>query len=362
MDAKINDVQETETPMSVEDDAARRNPKRSQRLEQELTVAGICRRHKLVVWWCCYWTVAAVGWYGFGAQINGAMISVPSVRRDFGYTVDGEAILPADWQSAFNIISTVGQFFGGFICSWLADRIGRKSALLIGVAICSAGCIGEIVSATRPAFLGSKLVLGVGLRFYLTLAPMMCRELAPVALRGIATAGVNLGIAVGQLISNSGNKQEQASSYASTWWASSSCSATQHTFFQLAGLDDFNSFDLGVGVTACGVLGNIGSWFIVERFGRRRLFLFGMMTLSALLLLIGIMDVVSSQAAKWVQAAGTVIYAFVYFLTIGAVAFTILGEASSTVLRAKTISPATATRAIRGLVMDFAVPYMVNTW
>ncbi|EFY87633.1 maltose permease [Metarhizium acridum CQMa 102] len=333
MDAKINDVQETETPMSVEDDAARRNPKRSQRLEQELTVAGICRRHKLVVWWCCYWTVAAVGWYGFGAQINGAMISVPSVRRDFGYTVDGEAILPADWQSAFNIISTVSQFFGGFICSWLADRIGRKSALLIGVAICSAGCIGEIVSATRPAFLGSKLVLGVGLRFYLTLAPMMCRELAPVALRGIATAGVNLGIAVGQLISNS-----------------------------LAGLDDFNSFDLGVGVTACGVLGNIGSWFIVERFGRRKLFLFGMMTLSALLLLIGIMDVVSSQAAKWVQAAGTVIHAFIYFLTIGAVAFTILGESSSTVLRAKTIFPATATRAIRGLVMDFAVPYMVNTW
>ncbi|KAK8932675.1 Major facilitator-type transporter ecdC [Metarhizium anisopliae] len=457
MDAKTSDVQEVEMPMSADDDAARRHDKRSQRLEQELTVATICTRHKLVVWWCFYWAMAAVGW-GFDAQINGAMISVPSFRRDFGYTVGREAILPADWQSAFNIISTVGQFFGGFICSWLADRIGRKGALLIGVVVCSAGCVGEIVSSTRPAFLGSKLVLGVGLGFYLTLAPMMCSELAPVALRGIATAGVNLGIAVGQLISNSvvkafgerddrwayrgpfatqiffvvfllallplspespwhlvrRDKRDEAMRVVSGLYGGNDAVGRleeidqtirheklqggselglvdcfrgtnrvrtgismgvflcQHLvgiifvlgystyFFQLAGLDVSRSFDLGVGVTACGVLGNVVSWFVVERYGRRKLFLSGMVTLSALLLLIGIMDVIPSQAAKWVQAASTVIYAFIYFLTIGAVAFTILGEASSTVLRAKTISLATATQAICGLAMNFAVPYMVN--
>jgi MFS family permease len=287
---------------------------------------------------------------------------------------------------------------------------------------------------------------------------MMCSELAPVALRGIATAGVNLGIAIGQLISNSVVKAfgERDDPWAyrgpfatqiffalfllaflplspeSPWYLvrkskrqeaekvilklygdddavgrlaeleetieqeklhgsenagfvdcfkgtnrirtgiSTGVFLCQHLvgiifvlgystyFFQLAGLDVSNSFDLGVGVTACGVLGNIISWFIVERYGRRKLFLSGMISLSAILLLIGIMDVVPSQAAKWVQAASTVIYAFVYFLTIGAVAFTILGEASSTVLRAKTISLATATQAICGLVMNFAIPYMVN--
>lgn len=45
------------------------------------------------------------------------MISVASFRRDYGYVLDGEAILPADWQTAFNVISTVGQFFGGFMTS-----------------------------------------------------------------------------------------------------------------------------------------------------------------------------------------------------------------------------------------------------
>lgn len=49
----------------------------------------------------------------------------------------------------------------------------------------------------------SKLVLGFGLGFYLTIGPMMTSELTPVVLRGMATAGVNLGIAIGQLLSNS---------------------------------------------------------------------------------------------------------------------------------------------------------------
>lgn len=60
-------------------------------------------------------------------------------------------------------------------------------------------------------------------------------------------------------------------------------------FFQLAGLETTRSFDLGVGVTACGVAGNIASWFIVDSFGRRKVFVGGMACLTFLLLLIGIM-------------------------------------------------------------------------
>ena len=89
-------------------------------------------------------------------------------------------------------------------------------------------------------------------------------------------------------------------------------------FFQLAGLNTSKSFDLGVGVTACGLAGNLLSWVVVNGYGRRKVFVQGMFTLTALLLLIGIMDVVPTSAAKWVQAACTVIYAFVYFMTIGA--------------------------------------------
>ena len=85
-----------------------------------------------------------------------------------------------------------------------------------------------------------------------------------------------------------------------------------------------------------------------------------MVSLTTILLLIGILDVIPTGAAKWVQASFTVIYAFIYFLTIGAMAFAILGETSSSALRAKTTALATATQACFGIVMNTAIPYMVN--
>ena len=64
-----------------------------------------------------------------------------------------------------------------------------------------------------------------------------------------------------------------------------------------------------------------------------------------MLILIGILDVVPTGAAKWVQAGITVVWAFVYFFSIGAMAFAVLGETSSASLRAPTIALATATQA-----------------
>ena len=131
-------------------------------------------------------------------------------------------------------------------------------------------------------------------------------------------------------------------------------------FFQLAGLADSNSFNLGVGVTACGVVGTIMSWFIINRIGRRRIFLFGMTMLTTINLLIGILSVVDTSASSWAQAALTVIWAFFYQVSIGAVAFVLLGETSTITLRAKTAALATATQSVFGIVMNIAVPYMVN--
>ncbi|VTT83770.1 unnamed protein product [Fusarium fujikuroi] len=422
--------------------------------EHELTLKQCFQKHPAIVWWCFYWSIAAVGW-----QINGAMISVAAFRRDFGYVENGEAILPADWQTAFNCISSVGGFFGGFMCSWICDYVGRKNSLVMALLLATGGTIGECMSNTNVAFLMSKLIIGLGLGFFLTLAPLATSEISPVVFRGIATAGVNLGIAIGQLVSNGVIKafgertdhwawrgalatqgifivilaaglpfapetpwylvrkgkieeakksliqlygtgvdidaklatiketiaEEQAASAEEASWIqcfkgtdlirtmiSMGVFVCQHFvgiifvlgystyFFQLAGLETSRSFDLGVGVTACGVLGNICSWFVVNSFGRRKIFLSGMGALTVLLFLIGIMDVVPTSAAKWVQAACTVIYAYVYFATVGAMAFAVLGETASLNLKAKTMALATATQSVMGIAMNFAIPYMVN--
>ncbi|THZ54970.1 putative maltose permease [Aureobasidium pullulans] len=302
-----------------------------------------------------------------------------------------------------------------------------------------------------------SLAFRAPLRHYGSIGPLCTSEVAPVVLRGIATAGVNLGIAIGQLLSNAAvagfGERDDHWAYRgpfalqllfavfllvllpfapeSPWWLvkkgkieqakkaleklyganvdidnklaalqstvsnetrdgevnfvdcfkgtnrirtfiSMGVFACQHLvgiifvlgystyFFQLAGLDDSNSFGLGVGVTACGVTGNLVSWFVINNVGRRKLFVGGMVALTAMLLLIGIMDVVPTAGAKWAQSAITVVWAFVYFMTIGAMAFAILGETSNTSLRAHTAALATATQAVFGLAMNFAIPYMVN--
>lgn len=51
--------------------------------EKQITIKDVFKNHPRLAWWIFYWAMAAVGW-GFDAQVNGAMISVPAFRRDFG--------------------------------------------------------------------------------------------------------------------------------------------------------------------------------------------------------------------------------------------------------------------------------------
>ncbi|KAJ3479082.1 hypothetical protein NLG97_g8412 [Lecanicillium saksenae] len=460
MDDKLEATLETRVS-GVEDVLQTKDALRQDnQVEHELTVKQVLTKHPVLVWWIFYWAMAGVGW-GFDAQVNGAMIGVESFRRDFGYYNEHQAkwIVPADWLSAFNTISSVGQFFGGFLCALVADRVGRRPALLCGLIIASGGIIGQILSTARAAFLISKLILGVGLGFYLTIAPLASSEFSPVVFRGIASAGVQFGIGSGQLIANGaiagfgewtsrwayrapfaiqlffpafflfflpfapespwylarrGKREEAKKSLRRMFGADVDADAKlltieatiaeeeaarsnsgtlidcfkgtnlirsiismyifccQHFvgiifvlgwsgyFFQLAGLATSASFNMGVGVTACGLAGNIVSWFTVNSAGRRKTFLSGMGILTIILLLIGILDFVHTGGAKWAQAALTVIYSFFYFLSLGAMSFTILSETSSTTLRAQTMALATATQAVMGTAFNFAIPYMIN--
>jgi MFS family permease len=104
------------------------------------------------------------------------VLGIPSFRRDFGEEYEDGFVVPAPWLSAFNSISSVGMFFGGFLCSIFADRFGRRLALAVGVVISCAGIFGELFSTARVAFLISKLILGVGLGFYLTIGPLYSSE------------------------------------------------------------------------------------------------------------------------------------------------------------------------------------------
>ncbi|CAG7995316.1 unnamed protein product [Penicillium salamii] len=129
----------------------------------------------------------------------------------------------------------------------------------------------------------------------------------------------------------------------------------------VAGLPTSRSFDMGVGVTAVGVVGNICSWWVINTIGRRSLFP-GMVVLTIIVFIIGILDVVPNynSSIAWGQSALIIIWNFFYDLTLGPLGYVICGEMSSTRLRSYGVSIGFFTQNFWTLIMTITVPYMIN--
>ena len=128
---------------------------------------------------------------------------------------------------------------------------------------------------------------------------------------------------------------------------SGSCFAYTPTyFFQQAGIKDTVSY-------------SIASWLILARVGRRKIYTTGMGVLCILLLIIGIVSVAStSDGAKWVAGALTVVWLLTYSLTVGPVAYTIVSETSAIRVRAKTVCLARNAYALMNIVCSTVSPHV----
>lgn len=101
---------------------------------------------------------------------------------------------------------------------------------------------------------------------------------------------------------------------------------------------------------------------LVEVVGRRTLIVPSLFILCVLLLLIGIMGCIPNQVtAGWVIIVMIYIWAIVYQLSIGATGFILASEVATMRLRAVTQVLVTVTNGVWGLIMQFTIPYMINT-
>ncbi|KAG9311602.1 general substrate transporter [Chiua virens] len=132
-------------------------------------------------------------------------------------------------------------------------------------------------------------------------------------------------------------------------------------FFELAGFNNNDAFNLGVGVTAIGVVGNLLTFYTVNQFGRRFLFNWGMAASTVILLVIGFLWIGSANpGCKWAISAFTIIYNFVYQAGIGPLGYVIFAEISSAKLRSKTVGIGIWTNSLCGMVVNIIIPYLVN--
>jgi SP family general alpha glucoside:H+ symporter-like MFS transporter len=151
-----------------------------------------------------------------------------------------------------------------------------------------------------------------------------------------------------------------------TWMIQTLCGSTfmgySTYFYEQAGMDVENAFSMSLGQYALGAVGTITSWFLMQWFGRRTLYLSGQLVMCVLLLVIGCAALAGKEniAAQWAIGSLLFVYTFSYDATVGPVCYSLVAELTSTRLRTKSVVLARNMYNIMGLVTNIITPRMLN--
>lgn len=133
-------------------------------------------------------------------------------------------------------------------------------------------------------------------------------------------------------------------------------------FYEQAGLAQTNAFTMSMAQFAIGAIGTMSSWVLMRWFGRRTLYVWGQLAMTAILLIIGFLGIVdkSNTGVQWAIGSMLLIYTFIYDSTVGPVCYSLVAELSSTRLRAKSVVLARNLYNITGIVINIITPRMLN--
>jgi SP family general alpha glucoside:H+ symporter-like MFS transporter len=108
------------------------------------------------------------------------------------------------------------------------------------------------------------------------------------------------------------------------------------------------------------VTGNVVSWTLIDRIGRRNLTLWGLAFLTIILMLAGGTATAGSVPSIKACLGFMIIYGFFYNMTIGSTAYTILTENATSRLRVKTIAIGVALQNTWYTMLSLVLPYLFN--
>jgi len=133
-------------------------------------------------------------------------------------------------------------------------------------------------------------------------------------------------------------------------------------FYKQAGLPDVAAFDLTMVQYALGIIGTIGSWFLMSHAGRRTLYLYGSIVLFALLLIISLTDIAPATniPSRWAIGSMLLLFTFIYDFSVGPVCYALIAEFSSTRLKAKTIVLARNVYNVGGIVVNILTAHQLT--
>ncbi|KAK3217563.1 hypothetical protein GRF29_1g3401614 [Pseudopithomyces chartarum] len=140
--------------------------------------------------------------FGFDIGTIGGVLTLPAFMAKYGLPSEPERQKENANLSA-NIASTLqaGCFFGCFLASWMADKYGRKAALVVNGFITIVGCVIQSCSfgSIASMYVG-RCIAGVGVGGASMVVPLYISENAPRAIRGGLTGIYQLFIASGTML------------------------------------------------------------------------------------------------------------------------------------------------------------------
>ncbi|KAK6511083.1 hypothetical protein TWF481_000005 [Arthrobotrys musiformis] len=132
-------------------------------------------------------------------------------------------------------------------------------------------------------------------------------------------------------------------------------------FYEQAGLDPKNAFNMSIAQYGLGIVGTVSSWVFMGYFGRRTLYIAGLITLDICLFIVGFIALGPSKpVTQWATGSMLLVYTFFYDVTVGPVCYSLVSEISSTRLRAKTVVLARGLYCLFSIVNGVLIPHMLN--
>ncbi|RKK75269.1 hypothetical protein BFJ69_g7859 [Fusarium oxysporum] len=104
----------------------------------------------------------------------------------------------------------------------------------------------------------------------------------------------------------------------------------------------------------------MGSWFLIDRVGRRNLMLYGTALITLILILIGTLAAIATPNCIKDAIGFFLLYNFFYSVTIGATAYSAITETANSRLRVNTASIGLALQNAVFTMLAFVIPYIFN--
>ena len=131
-------------------------------------------------------------------------------------------------------------------------------------------------------------------------------------------------------------------------------------YLQLAGYSTQTSYTLQILQPVASIIGNLMAAGLIDLVGRRNLTVYGVIALTTSLLITGGLGTGDSQSMITGTVAFILIFSWLYNLSIGSTAFSLLTETATSRLRVKTIAIGYAFSQALNVMWQLTIPYMFN--